>query len=281
MNNLLLVSVITPVYNASRFLSRLIECVQEQCGVNYEHIIVDDCSTDDSLAVLMRLAAGDERIKVIQFQNNLGVVEARNAAISHAKGRYLAFLDADDLWLPAKLQIQLDFMQETGAALTFTDYRFISEDGSKIGRLLRGPNRIGWSLHHMTRYLGCLTIMVDRDKCPDFSFGDVSSVYRAEDFLAWSKIVFRHGPALRCPHDLARYSVVQNSRSSSGSAAAASVWRLYRRVEKIALWQSLMFFSLYVILASWKRWWCRPCYSGEIIDGKTFAKSYLLQDRDD
>ena len=268
MNKPPLISIVTPVYNASRFLPRVIKSVQEQHGVNYEHIIVDDCSTDDSLAVLKALAAMDERIKIIQFQNNRGVVEARNAAIAQAKGRYLAFLDADDLWMSDKLQIQSRFMQETGAALSFSDYRFISEDGSKIGRLLRGPNRIGWSLHHMTRYLGCLTIMVDRERCPDFSFGDVSSEYRAEDFLAWSKIIKKTGLAVRCPYDLARYAVVMNSRSSSGSRAAKSVWRLYRDIERIELLPAALYFIAYVIFATMKRIYCRPIWPRGVIDSK-------------
>lgn len=268
MNNQPLISVITPVYNASRFLPRVIKSVQHQHDVNYEHIIVDDCSTDDSLAVLKALAEDDERIKIIQFTNNRGVVEARNLAISQAKGRYLAFLDADDLWLTDKLQIQSRFMQETGAALSFSDYRFISEDGGKIGRLLRGPNRIGWSLHHMTRYLGCLTIMVDREKCPGFSFGDVSSEYRAEDFLAWSKIIKKNGSAVRCPYDLARYAVVMNSRSSSGSRAAKSVWRLYRDIEGIALFPAIVYFIIYVAFATMKRIYCRPIWPRSAIDNE-------------
>ncbi len=265
-NEPVLVSVITPVFNASRFLSRLIQSVKNQKGIRYEHIIVDDCSTDNSLALLGLLATDDERIKIIHMANNCGVVEARNVAISHAKGRYLAFLDADDIWMPDKLKIQLHFMQENNAALSFTDYRFISEDGSKVGRLLRGPSRIGWTLHHVTRYLGCLTIMVDREKCPDFSFGDVSSEYRAEDFLAWSKIIKNIGPAIRCPHDLARYAIVMNSRSSSGSRAAKSVWRVYREVEKINIFLSSLYFVVYVIFSTIKRLYCRPIWLREFVD---------------
>jgi teichuronic acid biosynthesis glycosyltransferase TuaG len=261
-----LVSVITPAYNAVRFLPRVVECVRRQLGVSYEHIIVDDCSTDDGWLELQKLAADDERIIIIRLPNNRGVVEARNAAISQARGRYLAFLDADDLWLEDKLLVQSCFMQETGAALSFTDYRFISEDGSKIGRLLKGPNKIGWSLHHMTRYLGCMTIMLDRDKYPDFLFDNISAEYRAEDFLAWSGIIRQHGPAIRCPHDLARYSVVPNSRSSSGSKAAKSVWRLYRGVERISLIMSGFYFICYVTFAAAKRFACRPIWPRSRID---------------
>jgi teichuronic acid biosynthesis glycosyltransferase TuaG len=265
-NEPIVVSVITPLFNASRFIPRLIQSVQNQIGINYEHIIVNDCSTDNSLALLELIADYDKRIKIINLKNNFGVVHARNVAISNANGRYLAFLDADDIWMPNKLKIQINFMRENDAALSFTDYRFISEDGNKVGRLLRGPSRISWTLHHMTRYLGCLTIVVDREKCPDFSFGDVSFEYRAEDFLAWSKIIKNTGPAIRCPYDLARYAVVLNSRSSSGLEAAKSVWRVYREIEKINFILSLLYFVFYVIFSKIKRFYFRPIWLRKFID---------------
>lgn len=265
-----LISVITPVFNAARFLPRLVRCVQEQHGANYEHIIVDDSSTDDSWVLLNALASSDARIRLIRLEINGGVVEARNVAISHARGRYLAFLDADDLWLPDKLVTQSTFMHEQQAALTFTDYRFISEDGKKIGLLLRGPHEIGWSIHHMTRYLGCLTIMLDRERIPNFSFGDVSADFRAEDFLAWSNVILHKGPARRCPHDLARYAVVSNSRSSSGSRAAKSVWRLYREIELISFFSSLFYFATYALFSTVKRFYCRPVFPRAFIDKPPF-----------
>jgi len=261
-----LVSVITPAFNASRFLPRLIKCVQEQVGVDYEHIVIDDCSSDDTLVVLKALSLNDHRINIIQLNSNRGVVEARNAGISQAKGRFLAFLDADDIWMPGKLKIQSQFMLDKGIALSFSDYRFISEDGDKVGLLLKGFNRIGWSLHHTTRYLGCLTIMLDRERCTDFTFGDVSPEYRAEDFLAWSKIIKEVGPAVRCPFDLARYAVVINSRSRSGSRAAKSVWRLYRDVEKIPILTSFVYFFLYITFSTVKRIYCRPFLARGVID---------------
>ena len=266
MDNLPLITVITPVYNASLFLPRVIACVQEQHLDNYEHILVDDCSKDDSFDVLLRFAAKDKKIKVIQLPKNCGAVMARNAAISVAKGRYLAFLDADDVWMPSKLKIQSMFMLENNAALSFSDYRFISEDGSRIGRLLRGPNRIGWSLHHMTRYLGCLTIMVDRKRCPGFLFPDVSPDDPVEDFLAWSAIINEHKVAVRCPYDLARYAVVHNSRSRSAVKMAKSVWRLYRITEKIPLVSATAYFVVYFLFASIKRYFFRPIWARSKID---------------
>lgn len=275
-----LVSIITPVYNAARFLPRLFECVKNQHGVTFEHILVDDCSTDDSLQVMKELAFNNVSIKIIAKSKNSGPVVARNLAIREASGKYVAFLDADDFWLPDKLRVQTEFMEKNGAALSFHDYRFISEDGKIVGRRLSGANRVGWSMHHVTRYLGCLTIMLNREKCPDFMFPNIEPEYRAEDFFAWSGVILQNGPALRCPHDLARYSVVAGSRSSSAFIAAMSVWKLYRKIEKIHFFESLIYFSVYIILTAVKRWWLKPRWESVTYE-KALARSYVLRASND
>lgn len=248
-----LVSIITPARNAARFLARLVACVRQQQDVSYEHIIVNDASTDDTEDRLQQLAANDPRIRLIHCHQNVGVVVARNLAIATARGRFLAFLDADDVWLLEKLRCQTDFMLRTGAAISYTDYRFMSEDGTQIGRCLRGPRRIGWHLHHMTRYMGCLTVMVDREQCPDFAFPAVPKGCLGEDILAWSLVIRQHGFAYRCPRDLARYSIVTNSLSRNQTRAARSVWYLYRKVEQIPIGQSMLYFFFYAAFAFTKR----------------------------
>jgi teichuronic acid biosynthesis glycosyltransferase TuaG len=273
-----LISIITPVYNAGVFLPRLFECVKSQHGITFEHILIDDCSSDNSLQLMKDLAAGNDSIKIIAMPKNKGPVVARNLAIRQARGKYLAFLDADDYWLPNKSLVQSQFMEETGAALSFSDYRFISEDGYLIGRRLSGPNSVGWSAHHMTRYLGCLTIMVNREICADFHFPDISPSYRAEDFLAWSSIILQHGPALRCKHDLARYAVVANSRSSGAIRASKSVWQLYRAVENIPLFRALSYFGVYALSTALKRFRLKPRWPSEEIDGPLSA-TYQLKAR--
>jgi glycosyltransferase involved in cell wall biosynthesis len=270
-----LVTVITPVHNALKFLPRLFSAVFSQQHGSVQHILIDDCSTDNSLPCIQLRASSDARITVCSLSTNQGPVAARNAGIDLATGKYLAFLDADDYWLPEKLAVQVQFMEETGAAISFSDYRYISEDGQLVGRRLQGPHRVGFALHHMTRYLGCLTIMVNREKCPDFRFPDISPAYRAEDFLAWSALISRHGPALRCPHDLARYAVVPNSRSSGALRAAASVWELYRTVERLPLIKSLVYFASYGAFAFWKRQWHRPNKPAALVDGD-LAKGYRI-----
>ena len=261
-----LISIITPTYNASHFLERVINSVRNQKFSNYEHIIVDDCSSDETWSILIKIASVDARIRIIRLPENLGVVKARNAAINLSVGRYLAFLDVDDLWMPDKLNLQLNFMIENKVILSFTDYRFVTEDGNRIGRLLIGPDSVGWSLHHMTRYLGCSTVMLDRKYCKNFSFGEISSECRAEDFLAWSKIIKKTGPAKRCPGDLTRYALVDNSRSSNGLKAAKTVWRLYREEEGISLIPAFVYFFIYILFSSFKRLICRPIWKREYID---------------
>lgn len=252
-----LVSVITPNFNGERFIRRVVDSVRQQ-NYSVEHIIVDDCSADGSWALLEKLNQEYPWLKPVRLEQNSGPVVARNRAIELAQGRFLAFLDVDDFWLPHKLRTQIEFMLSNDCTLSFSDYRFVSEDGKRIGRRLLGFNQIGWSLHHMTRYLGCLTIVLDREKNPDFKFPNVSAAVRAEDFLAWSHWIQRFGSALRCPYDLARYAVVDNSRSSSKIKASSSVWQVYREIENIPIFPAFFYFLAYTAGVIWKRYWYRP-----------------------
>jgi glycosyltransferase involved in cell wall biosynthesis len=260
-----IVTIITPCFNGHRFIARVVESVRQQ---NYpvEHIIVDDYSTDGSWALLQQLSQEYPWLKPVRLEQNSGPIVARNCAIELAQGRFLAFLDVDDFWLPYKLQTQIDFMLMKDCVLSFSDYRFVSEDGRKIGRRLHGFDQIGWHLHHMTRYLGCLTIVLDREKYPDFKIPNITPALRAEDFLAWSACIQRHGTALRCPHDLARYAVVENSRSFGKKRSAGSVWSLYRDIEHISLPSALFYFIVYALGVFWKRYWNRPFMSRAVVD---------------
>lgn len=260
-----LVSIITPNYNGERFIRRVVESVRRQ-NFSVEHIIVDDCSTDGSWSLLVELSQKHPWLMPVRLNQNSGPVVARNRAIELSRGRFLAFLDVDDFWLPCKLKTQIEFMSSNDCSLSFSDYRFVSEDGKKIGRRIQGFKKIGWDLHHMTRYLGCLTIILDREKNPDFKFPNVSATVRAEDFLAWSHWIQQFGSALRCPYDLARYAVVDNSRSSSKIKASGSVWQVYREIENIPLVPALFYFSAYAAGVFWKRYWNRPFMNRAEVD---------------
>lgn len=267
-----LVSVITPNYNGARFISRCVNSVARQ-NYSVEHIIVDDCSTDGSWVLLNELSLERPWLRPVRLEENSGPVSARNRAIELSKGRFLAFLDVDDIWLSEKLQTQIAFMLKHDCLLSFSDYRFVTENGDQIGRRLQGFHRVGWHWHHMTRYLGCLTVVVDREKYPNFSFPEIRPATRAEDFLAWSRCIQRLGPALRCPHDLARYSVVRNSRSAA-KKGSISVWRLYRQVEGVPFFLAVFYFIVYAAGVFWKRYWYRPFMDRSEVD-KNFRWSLI------
>jgi teichuronic acid biosynthesis glycosyltransferase TuaG len=252
------VSIITPAFNAARFLEPMLESVVQQSRKDFEHVVVDDGSNDNTAAMLRSAADRDSRLVPVLLTDNVGAIRARNIAIERARGRYLAFLDADDLWLPEKLARQLRFMSETNVAMSYTDYRHMSLDGSLVGNLIKGPDSIDWVGHHKTRFVGCLTVMIDRSKFPDFRFPHVDPAVRGEDFLAWADALKATGKALRCPGDLARYRLVPQSRSSSKIRAARSIWRIYREVEKISLPRSSWYFANYLINASYKFLRARP-----------------------
>ncbi|GHU75177.1 hypothetical protein FACS189461_0930 [Spirochaetia bacterium] len=129
---MILVSIITPNYNCSRFIGKTIESVLAQTYQNWEMIIVDDCSTDGSYEIALDYARKDSRIKVYRTEHNSGAALCRNKAIELSQGQYLAFLDSDDLWLPEKLEKQLKFMQENDCDFSFTEYELIDEEGRQI-----------------------------------------------------------------------------------------------------------------------------------------------------
>jgi teichuronic acid biosynthesis glycosyltransferase TuaG len=136
------VSIVTPAYNAAAYLPQTIDSVVRQTYGRWEMLVVDDCSTDRTRSIVEDHSARDARVRLIAQARNGGPARARQAAIEAASGRYIAFLDSDDCWLPAKLERQLDFMQRSGVAFSFTAFRRVSADGSMLGRVIGVPARL-------------------------------------------------------------------------------------------------------------------------------------------
>jgi teichuronic acid biosynthesis glycosyltransferase TuaG len=249
--------------------------VANQELIIYEHILVDDCSQDNSYTLLTESALKNPFIKVIRLPKNSGPAFARNVAIKYASGKYLAFLDADDYWMPNKLAIHVKFMEENNAVISFSDYRNFSEDSRLISKRISGFNKIGLSMHYLTRYIACSSVMVNYEKMPDFQFSTIDKKYKTEDFLAWANIIKVNGPALRCPYDLTRYAMVFNSRSSSLLEVARSVWTSLIILENISLVKAVQFFIGYIFFSIYKRLWFKPKIKSFIIDGE-LSKKYLL-----
>lgn len=245
MNSADLVSVITPAYNASRFVAETIRSVQAQTYQNWEMLIVDDCSTDDTCAVVERISRADERVRLINQPRNSGPAEARNAALDNARGRWLAFLDSDDLWLPTKLERQLTFHESLNATLSFTEYRRISEDGTKVGRRIRVPDELGYRQLLGNTAIVTSSVIIDRLRAGEFR---MRKTYY-DDFACWLQLLREGGRAVGLHEDLTRYRQAGGSVSRNKGRSAREVWKTYRNIEHLGLLSSSWYFVNYAIRA--------------------------------
>jgi glycosyltransferase involved in cell wall biosynthesis len=244
-----LVSVIMPVYNAEAWLRRAIDSVLAQSYERLELIAVDDGSSDRSPELLQAYAAADARVRVLHQPCNGGVAAARNAGIAAAHGDYVAFLDADDWWHPAKLERQLASMRGSGALISYTAYWRIAEDGHVLSRVTP-PAQVNWQDMLASNFIGNLTGMYAR------SLGDVAfQRIGHEDYVFWLEQVRRAGRAVRVesPEPLAWYLVRERSLSANKLRAASWQWEIYRSVAKLGMMQSALCMARYVQHAVIKR----------------------------
>lgn len=242
-----LVSIVTPAYNADRHIKETIASVQAQSLSDWELLIVDDCSKDNTAILVQDAAKLDRRIRLLKQRQNGGPAAARQRALDEAKGRYIAFLDSDDLWLPYKLEEQLSFMRQCEAALSFTSFRRISEDGSDIGRLIKIPRSLSYPDLLKNTAIATSTVVVDSIKTGRLS---MARTYY-DDYALWLDILRRGHAAHGLQRDLMRYRVVSRSVSRNKSRSAYWVWRLYRDVEKLSfLYASWCFlnYSLHAVI---------------------------------
>lgn len=181
-----LVSIVTPSYNTGRFIAETIGAVQAQTYQNWELIVVDDCSTDNTDEVVARYAANDDRIRYVKNKTNSGAAFSRNKALREAKGRWVAFLDSDDLWKPTKLEKQLQFMVENGYAFSCTERDVINESSEPVGRYITGPERVTkWGMYRYC-WVGCLTVMYDAKVVGLIQIADLK---KNNDYAIWLKVI--------------------------------------------------------------------------------------------
>jgi len=244
-----LVSVITAAYNAEAFIAQAIASVQAQSLADWEMLIADDASGDRTAAIVEAAAAQDPRVRLIRLVQNGGVARARNAALAAARGRFIAFLDSDDLWLPEKLEHQVSFMQARDAAVSYTSFRRIDETGRQVGRLVKVPSRLTYRQLLKNTAIATLTGMVDTAKTGPIRMTEA----RRDDYILWLSILKRGFVAHGLREDLARYRVVQGSLSSKPKRSAAWVWDVYRKVEKLNLLNAAWCMAHYCARAVLKR----------------------------
>lgn len=245
-----LVSIVIPVHNAAKFIGDTIESVKSQTVKNWELILVDDHSTDGSVGAIEPFLA-DERIRLITNTGKSGAANARNAGTDAAKGRYLAFLDADDIWFPDKLEAQLEFMRHQSCAFSFTAYEYATEDGVGVAKIVQVPATITYREAIKNTTIFTSTVMFDLNKLDNalVRMPDVPS----EDSATWWQVLRSgiKGYGLKDPKTLYRRS--EGTLSSNKLVAIKRIWNLYRNVEHFSVIYSAYCFCFYAINAVFRR----------------------------
>jgi len=204
------VSVITPAYNAAKYISKTIESIQAQTFSDWELIIVDDASKDDTCSIVESFAKSDSRIKLIRLEKNSGAAVARNKALDEAGGRFIAFCDSDDIWLKEKLQKQIAFMEEKACGLSYTSYYRCKEDGTPY-RLVECREKTSFKQICRFNTISCVTAMYDTaitGKVP------IPNIRKRQDWALWIKVLQKCGMAYGIKEPLAYYRILEKSLSS-------------------------------------------------------------------
>ena len=246
-----LISIVIPVYNAGRYLTDTINSVQAQTCDNWELIFVDDKSTDNSAEIIAEYAKTDNRIKYSLLPENVGPALARNHGIDMAKGRYLCYQDADDLWHKHKLEKQLKFMKEKDCAFSFTGYEFADENGKPINKKVFVPETYTYSQAIKSTIISTITVMFDREKLSneDLYMPNMG----AEDSATWWKILKKVDCAYGLNEILSYYRRNKGTLSANKAVAAKRIWRLYRDLEKFSIPKSVFCFTCYALSAIKRR----------------------------
>ena len=223
-----LVSIIMPSYNTGKYIAETIESVLAQTYKNWELIIVDDCSTDNTDAVVEQYLS-DKRIKYLKNAHNSGAAVSRNRALREAKGKWAAFLDSDDLWMPDKLMRQIRFMKKNSIHFSYTNYFEIDENGKENGRIVTGPKRITKTGMFCYCWPGCLTVMYDREYIGLIQIADIK---KNNDYAMWLKVCRKADCCLlnKC---LAKYRKGRQGSVSTHSIITMIGWhyKLFREAE--------------------------------------------------
>ena len=225
-----LVSIITPVFNSERFLAETIESVLNQTYACFEMILVDDCSIDGSKEIIEKYMSKDSRIKYFAHEKNQGAAAARNTALANAQGRYIAFLDSDDIWKDDKLEKQISHMQTENAGFCFAAIEMVNEDGS----LKKGKRKIKKVVSYKyilkRTVIPTSTVIVDRSVFGDFRMPDRRS---GQDYATWLMLLRSGKNAYGIDEALVKYRVSRNSLSSGKFKSVKQVYEIQTKQEKI------------------------------------------------
>lgn len=248
-----LVSIIVPVYNAENFIKETMDCVLAQTYAHWELLLVEDCSNDNTVTLIQRYMeeTGDPRIRLIRQPSNLGAASARNRGLKEAGGRYISYLDADDLWVPQKLERELAFMKEKDAAFAFTGYEFADENGRGTGKVVHVPETLTYRQALSNTTIFTTTVMFDTEKLPPKQLE--MPIVKSEDTALWFKVLRSGVTAYGLDENLVKYRRAGRSLSSNKLEALRRIWNLYRRTEGLGMLSSAWHFCFWAFRAVKRR----------------------------
>lgn len=232
------VSIVTPLYNSEKFVGETIASVIAQTYMNWEMLIIDDCSTDSSNLIVEKFIKLDDRIKYFKTTSSSGSPTVpRNMGIKLSSGRYIAFLDSDDLWNPNKLELQVGLFAENDVAIVFSNYEKIDEDGAHSGRIIQAPKAVTYHELLKGNVIACSTAIYDSEKTEKRYFLHQGH----EDFALWLAILKKGYVARNCEYVSAKYRVRKSSVSANKIRAIGWVWTIYRKNEGFSMMKSLYY----------------------------------------
>lgn len=252
-----LVSIVVPVYNAERFIRETIQYVSAQTYENWELLLVDDCSKDNSCDVIedimqkdAHMREAESRIRLIRQEANSGAASCRNKGVACARGRYLCFLDADDIWERDKLARELEFIAD-GKGFVFTGYEFADENGKGLGKIVHVPYEITYNEALKNTTIFTSTVMIDRKMIDDNDI--MMPPVASEDTATWWNILKKYGKGYGLDECLVRYRRSMGTLSSNKLIAIQRIWNLYRRHEQLSIVKSLYCMGWWAARAVFRR----------------------------
>jgi len=250
VDNQPLVSVIMPCYNMERFIADTIQSVQRQTYPHWELCIVDDASTDETANIVRSFCAQDERIRFSVKPKHSGIADTRNLCIKMAQGRYLAFLDSDDVWHSEKLEKQLQFMTERNIGFSYSSYDCIDEAGNPLKKQVKAAGNLNHDDYLHNTIIGCSTVMIDTTIIGEVV---VPNFRTSEDTATWLNILKKGFLAYAIDQPLTSYRIRHKSASSNKLKASSDLWRVYRQQEKMPFFKTVECFLSYAFNAIKKR----------------------------
>lgn len=235
-----LVSVIMPAYNAEQFIAEAIQSVLSQSITEWELLVIDDCSTDGTYEVAMQQK--DPRICVLRNDKNSGVAKTRNTGIEQARGKYIAFLDSDDVWHPQKLQRQLERLEAAGADLCYCSYAIIGRNGEKSRADYIVSDTATFHDILKENYIQCSAMLIRAEVARKYMF---NTEFFHEDYILGLNILKDGYKAVGCPEVLLSWRYLESSRSFNKNRAAKNRWRIYRKYLQLPLHKTVYYFANY------------------------------------